>query len=88
MIDPKVKKLLFGLGFDAKDEHKRITTGKNFLLAGGSKETHESMQEKAIKFNEKLDKRRKSLDQVGENEFREIADELDMYVPSPKKDAE
>lgn len=83
MIDPKAKKLLLGLGLDAKDEHKRITTGKNFFLAGGSKETHECMQEKAIKFNEELSKRGKSMDQVCEQEFREIAHRLDMPIPSP-----
>ena len=31
---------LLGLAFDADDGHKRITRGKNFLLAGGSDETH------------------------------------------------
>lgn len=88
MIDPKAKKLLLGLGFDATDEHKRVTTGKNFVLAGGSKETHECMQEKAIKFNEELDKRGKSLDTVHREEFREIAERLDMPVPSPGRDAD
>ncbi|NOZ19548.1 MAG: hypothetical protein GXP25_00505 [Planctomycetes bacterium] len=84
MIDPKVKKVLLGVGFDAEDEHKRITTGKNFFLAGGSKETHECMQEKAIKFNEELDKRGKTVDEVCSKEFQEIADRLDMHILSPK----
>ena len=83
MIDPKAKKVLVGLGFDATDEHKRLTRGKNFILAGGSEDTHECMQEKAIKFNEELDKRGKSMDSVCEKEFREIAHRLDMPVPSP-----
>jgi len=34
------------------------------------------MQEKAIKFNEQLDKRRKSLDSISEREFSEIAKDV------------
>lgn len=64
---------MLGLGFDAKDGHVRITKGKNFRLFGGSKETHEMMQEKAIKFNEQLERRRKTLDDINEKEFYEIA---------------
>ena len=78
-MDPGKKKiekkaLLLGLGFDGDDGHKRVTTGKNFRLFGGSQETHEVMQEKAIKFNEELDRRKKRLEDVGPKELREIAD--------------
>lgn len=65
--------MLLGLGLDAKDGHVRVTKGKNFKLFGGSHETHEIMQEKAIKFNEHLDKRHKTLDEVSDAEFRDIA---------------
>ena len=75
----KVKALLLGLGLDNDDGRKRITKGKNFLLAGGSKTTHEHMQEKAIKFNEELDKRKKRLDDIGPEEFFEIADRIEMH---------
>jgi len=50
---PHRKALMLGVGLDS-DGHKRLTTGPNFLLAGGSQETHEVMTEKAIKINEKL----------------------------------
>ena len=43
---------LLGLAFDAEDNQKRITRGPNFLLAGGSQETHGVMQETAVKINE------------------------------------
>lgn len=76
-LKPK-KALLLGLGLDNKDGAKRVTVGKNFLLAGGSKPTHEHMQEKAIKFNEELDKRKKRLEEIGPDEFHEIADEIKM----------
>ena len=82
------KRLLLGLGFDSKDGHIRITKGKNFRLFGGSKETHEMMQEKAIKFNEELDKKRKTLEQLGEKEFYEIARDIGLRVPKEKKGKE
>ena len=50
-----------GVGFDDKDGHKRITQNEHFLLVGGSQETHESMQEIAIKFSESLKERGKQL---------------------------
>ena len=75
------KKILLGLGFDSKDGHLRITKGENFRLFGGSEETHGMMQEKAIKFNEQLDKRHKHIDDIGEKEFREISREIGLKIP-------
>lgn len=63
---------LLGLAFDADDEMKRITRGKNFLLAGGSSETHSLMQETAIKINEHLDREGKRLEETSVEELREI----------------
>ena len=80
------KKVLLGLGFDCKDGHVRITRGKNFRLFGGSKETHEMMQEKAIRFNEQLEKRRKSLEDINKAEFVEIARSIGLKVPEELRD--
>lgn len=63
---------MLGLGLDS-DGHKRVTTGKNFALLGGSQETHEEMTEKVIRINEKLDQRGKRLEQVSREEFDDIA---------------
>jgi hypothetical protein len=79
------KKVLLGLGFDCKDGHLRATRGDNFRLYGGSEQTHEMMQEKAIKFNEQLTKRRKSLDDISEKEFKDIADSVGLNVGKKKK---
>ena len=68
----KSKATLLGLGLDAKDEHVRITQGPNFHLIGGTKDTHEQMQETAIKFNEELARRRKRLEDVDPGEFQDI----------------
>jgi len=68
----KPKALLLGLGLDNKDGHVRVTRGENYQLVGGSKETHEVMQEKAVKINEELGKRGKRLEEVGKQEFTDI----------------
>jgi hypothetical protein len=63
---------LLGLAFDAEDGHKRITRGPNFLLAGGSQDTHGQMQETAIKINEHLARKGKDLSEVSVKELRDI----------------
>jgi hypothetical protein len=78
------KALLLGVGLDS-DGHKRVTTGKNFALVGGTQETHEAMTEKAIKLNEKLSRRGKDLHEVSREEFEELAHEVGLrkVVPPP-----
>lgn len=78
------KKILLGLGLDSKDGHARITKGENFRLYGGSEETHGVMQEKAVKFNEHLDKIGKTLDSVTKEEFCDIAVKIGLKIPEDK----
>lgn len=75
------KSLLLGVGLDS-DGHKRLTTGKNFALVGGTAETHDAMTEKAIKINEKLARRGKELHEVSREEFAEIANEVGLKPPN------
>ncbi len=63
---------MLGLGLDS-DGHKRVTTGPNFALLGGSHDTHEAMTEKALKINEKLAAKGKRLEDVSREEFDDIA---------------
>lgn len=79
------RSFLLGLGFDAQDEHKRITRGKNFYIFGGSKQTHQFIQESCIKFNEELYKRHKGLDDISHKEFYEIAHEIGLKTTHPKQ---
>ncbi|MFH0839515.1 MAG: hypothetical protein V1883_00670 [Candidatus Omnitrophota bacterium] len=74
------KKILLGLGLDTKDGHVRVTKGKNFRLYGGSEETHEFMQDKAVKFNEILDKKGKTLDNINKEEFYDIASKIGLKI--------
>ena len=66
------KAVMLGLGLDT-DGHKRLTTGSNFLLLGGSEETHDAMTEKVVKINEKLAAKGKQLGDVSGEEFDDIA---------------
>jgi len=73
----KKKAMILGVGLDS-DGNKRITTGPNFTLLGGTEETHELMTEKAMKINEKLKSRGKQLEEVSAAEFNDIAGEVGL----------
>ena len=77
------KTLLLGVGLDS-DGHKRVTTGPNFALVGGSQETHEVMTEKVIKINEKLAAKGKQLENVSREEFDDIAQSVGLQRPDSK----
>jgi len=62
---------LVGLGLDNQDGHKRITRGEEFLLVGGSEETHERMQDVAIHVSEALKTKGKRLQDA---EIQEVVD--------------
>ena len=76
--------MMLGIGLDS-DGHKRVTTGPNFALVGGSEETHEQMTEKAVKINEKLKARGKELHEVGHEEFDDIAQEVGLKRADEKQ---
>jgi len=78
------KALMLGIGLDS-DGHKRLTTGPNFALVGGSEQTHEEMTEKAVKINEKLKHRGKELHEVSHEEFEDIAQEVGLKRAEPPK---
>ena len=84
MVSRKKKAALLGVGLDCQDGCARVTRGKNFYLVGGSHETHELMQGKCIKLNEKLDKRGKQLEDLEVREFVDLAAECDMKLLGPQ----
>ena len=73
---------LLGVAFDNEDGHTRLTRGENFVLVGGSHETHAMMQETAVKINERLDKMGKSLAEVPVPDLREICREVTSSLDS------
>jgi len=76
---------MLGVGLDS-DGHKRVTTGPNFALVGGTEETHERMTETAIKINEKLIAKGKRLETVSREELDDIA--ASMGLSKPKAESE
>jgi len=80
----KRKAMMLGVGLDS-DGHKRLTTGPNFALVGGTEETHAQMTEKAVKINEKLKARGKKLETISHEEFDDIAHEVGLKRAKPEK---
>ena len=69
---------LLGVGLDNDDGHRRITTGEQFAIVGGSEATHGRMTETVVKTFEELKSRGKRLHQV---EPTELADILEKSTP-------
>lgn len=63
---------LLGVGLDNTDGHKRLTTGEQFAIVGGSAETHDRMTETVVKTFEELKTRGKPLHKVEPTELAEI----------------
>ena len=78
------KAMILGVGLDT-DGHKRITTGDNFALVGGTSDTHEVMTEKVIKINEKLAAKGKALEALSREEFDDIAQSVGLRKSDEKK---
>ena len=70
------QRMLLGVGFDNQDGHKRFTRGDDFVLMGGSEETHEKMTETAIKVGEKLAQKGRTIRTASSEELRDIFGEL------------
>lgn len=77
------KAVMLGLGLDS-DGHKRLTTGPNFMLVGGTEETHEVMTEKVIKINEQLTAKGKQLEDVSREELDDIAHSVGLHRGKPE----
>jgi hypothetical protein len=76
---------MLGVGLD-HDGHKRVTTGPNFAVVGGTAETHEVLTEKVVRINEKLSARGKTLDTVSSQEFDDVAHEVGLQRHEPKRE--
>ena len=88
MVKPNRKAGLLGIGLDNTDGHVRVTRGDNFHLVGGSQDTHEAMQEKCIKLNEKLGQRGKRLEDLDRGELQDLAAECEMRITHPDRSEE
>ena len=66
---------LLGVGLDGIDGHKRVTKGDDFLLVGGSEQTHERLQELVMRMSEKLRSKGKCFRELSGGEFADLARE-------------
>jgi hypothetical protein len=61
-----------GLGLDNTDGEHRVSESEHFLLLGGSPETHERMQDTAIRFAQALKRRNKTLQDASAKEVLDL----------------
>lgn len=61
-----------GVCLDNQDGHKRVTRSTNFLIVGGSAETHERMQDTAIRFDEALERKGKTIGEASPEEALDL----------------
>ncbi len=85
---PKGNAKMIGMGLDGDDGQVRVTNAENFLLVGGSHDTHECMQDKCIKFNEILGSKGKRIEDLEQQELMDVAAECDMPMASPRRGRE
>ena len=64
-----------GVGLDNKDEHHRLTQSEHFILVGGSETTHERMQDTALRFDEALRNKGKTLQETSPGEALDLLHE-------------
>ena len=69
----RVESGLLGVGLDGTDGHKRVTQGKDFVLLGGSEETHERMTDLVVRMNEQLKRKGKRYSDLTREEFEDLA---------------
>lgn len=82
MVREQRKAKVLGIGLDS-DGEARLTRGRNFELIGGTRDTHESMQEKCIRMDEKLKQRGKELEDLEVQEFLDLTAECKMNMLRP-----
>ena len=67
------RRFLLGLGLDNEDGHARVTRHEEYVLLGGSEETHERMQDDVERFRHSLEKLGTDLHRASKEELREAA---------------
>ncbi len=70
---PDTRTGVLGVGLDGNDGHKRVTQGDDFLLVGGSHETHERMQDMVVRMSERVKRKGKTLREISKDEFEDLA---------------
>ena len=72
--NPPSWKLLMGFGLDS-DGHARVTRGEDYVLLGGSENTHGRMQDEVERFRDVLQRMGTDLQRASTDEVVEAAHE-------------
>jgi hypothetical protein len=72
--DPRSRRYVMGLGLDS-DGHLRVTKAEEYLLVGGSEETHGTMRKHVERFSETLEEMGTDLQHASKEEMLEAARE-------------
>lgn len=78
--DPHPRRLratIVGLGFDGRDSLRRLVTGDQCLMVGGSAETHAELVETMLRLESELDRLGQRLGEITPTELAEIAWRID-----------
>ena len=73
-------RFLMGVGLDS-DGHARVTTSEDYLLMGGSEDTHEMMRETIERFTSTLRRMGTDLQHASGDEMLDAADEAGLLDP-------
>ncbi len=73
----RIRAAIIGLGFDGPDAPRRLTTGDQCLLVGGSAETHAEMLETMLRLEGELERIGQRLADVSPEDLAEIAWRID-----------
>jgi hypothetical protein len=73
----RLRATIIGLGLDGEDSLQRLITGPEYLLVGGSAETHADMVETMLRLESELERLGQRLGDVTPTELAEIAWRID-----------
>ncbi len=73
----RLRAAIIGFGLDGDEPPKRLSTGENCLLVGGSAETHAEMLETMLRLESELDRCGQRLAELEPIELAEIAWRID-----------
>jgi len=73
----RLRATLIGLGLDGQDSLNRLITGDDFLLVGGSEQTHADMVETMLRLEGELERLNRRLADLTPSELADIAWRID-----------
>jgi len=75
MADRRIsRRILMGIGLD-QDGHARVTKGEEYVLVGGSEDTHGKMQDGVERFRDTLERMGTNLQRATRDQMQEAAHE-------------